>query len=74
MTHCCLEDGKIRSSEDVFQKMSKVELLISFMHHHIEGTLQETEQPKKFSNQVFTGLLYSETVLNGLNIVMNVKE
>ena len=39
-----------------------------------EGTLQETEQPRKFSNQVFTGLLYSETILNGLNIVMDVRE
>ena len=54
--------------------MSKVELLISVMHHHTEGTLQETKQPKKFSNQVFIGLLYSETVLNGLNIVIDVRE
>ena len=35
------------------------------MHHHMEDTLQETEQPRKFSNQVFIGLLYSKTVLNG---------
>ena len=35
------------------------------MHHHTEDTLQEIEQPKKFSNLVFIGLLYSKTVLNG---------
>ena len=35
------------------------------MHHHMEDTLQETEQPKKFSNQVFIDLLYSKTVLSG---------
>ena len=29
------------------------------------GHLQETKQPIKFSNQVFIGLLYSRTVLNG---------
>ena len=40
MTHCCLEDGQIRSSEDVWQKMRKVELLISVMHHHMKDTLQ----------------------------------
>ena len=56
------------------QKMSKVELLISFMHHHMEDTLQETEQPRKFSNHVFIGLFYSKTVLNGLNIVIDVRE
>ena len=33
-----------------------------------------TAQPRKFSNQVFTGLLYSEIVLNRLNIVKDVKE
>ena len=54
--------------------MSKVELLISVMHHHMEDTLQETEQPRKFSNQVFTSILYLETILNGLNIVINVRE
>ena len=43
MTHCCLEEGKIRSSEDVCQKMSKVELLISVMHHHMDDILQEIE-------------------------------
>ena len=35
------------------------------MHRHIEDTLQKTEQPRNFSNQVFIGLLYSKTVLNG---------
>ena len=54
--------------------MNMVELLISVMHHHMEDTLQETEQPKKFSNKVFTGLLYSETILNELNIVIDVRE
>ena len=50
MTHCCFEEGQIRSSEDVCQKMNKVELLISGMHHHMEDTLEETKQPRKFSN------------------------
>ena len=40
----------------------------------MEDTLQEKEQPIKFSNQVFIGLLYSEIVLNGLNIVIDVRE
>ena len=35
------------------------------MHHHMEDTLQETRQPRKFFNQDFIGLLYSRTVLNG---------
>ena len=65
MTHCCLEEGQIRSLEDVCQKMSKVKLLINVMHHHMDDTLQMKEQPRKFSNQVFIGLLYSKTVLNG---------
>ena len=30
------------------------------MHHHMEDTLHETEQPKKFSNQVFIGLLFKD--------------
>ena len=54
--------------------MSKVELLINVMYHHIEDTLKETKQPKKFYNQVFTGLIYSEAILNGLNIVIDVRE
>ena len=51
-----------------------MKLLINVMHHHMEETLQETKQPRKFSNQVFIGLPYSETVLNMLNIVINVRE
>ena len=51
-----------------------MELLISVMHLHMEGTLKEIEQPRKFSNQVFIGLLYSETVMNGLKIVIDAKE
>ena len=35
------------------------------MHYHMDDTLQEIKQPRKFSNQVFIGLLYSRTVLNG---------
>ena len=65
MTHYCLEERKIRSSEDVFQKLNKVEFWINFMHHHMEDTLQGIEQPRKFSNQVFISQLYSKTVLNG---------
>ena len=74
MTYYCLEEGQIRSSENECKKMSKVELLINVMHHHMEGTLQEIEQPRKFSNQVFTYLPHSETVLNGLNIMINFRE
>ena len=44
------------------------------MHHHMEDTLKEEEQPIKFYNQVFIGLLYSNIVLNRLNTVINVKE
>ena len=58
-------EDQIRSSEDVYQKMSKVELLINVMHHHMDDTLQDKEQLRKFSNQVFIGLLYSKTILNG---------
>ena len=39
--------------------------LINVMHHHIEDTLHEIEQPTKFSNQVFIGLLYSKTIFDG---------
>ena len=44
------------------------------MHHHMKDTLQETKQPRKFFNQVFIGLLYSNIVLNRLNIVIIVRE
>ena len=37
---------------------------MNVMNHPMEDTLQEIEQPIKFSNQVFISLLYSETVLN----------
>ena len=40
----------------------------------MEDTLQEIEQPEKFFNQIFIGQLYSETILNGLNIVTDVRE
>ena len=74
MTHCYSKEGQIISSEDVYQKLNKVKFWINVMHHHMENALQETEQPKKFSNQVFTSLRYLETVLNGLNIMIDVKE
>ena len=74
MTHCCLEEGQIKSSEDVYQKLNKVKFCINVMHHHREDTLQETEQPKKFSNHVFNSLLYLETVMNGLNILIDARE
>ena len=51
-----------------------MELCINSIHHHMEDTLQEIEQPKKFSSQVFIGRLYSKTILNGLNIVTDVRE
>ena len=51
-----------------------MELLKNVMHHYMEGILQETEQRRKFSNQVFSGPLYSKIILNGLNIVINVRE
>ena len=35
------------------------------MHPHMEDILQETRQPRKFSNQDFISLLYSKIVLNG---------
>ena len=42
-------------------------------HYHMKDTLQEIEQPRKFSNEVFTGLPYSETVVNGLSNVIYVR-
>ena len=44
---------------------NKVKLLINVMHHHMEDILQEIEHHIKFSNQVFIGLLYLKTILNG---------
>ena len=40
----------------------------------MEDTLQETEQLKKFSSQVFIGQLYSKIVMNGSYIVTDVRE
>ena len=74
MTYCCLEKEQIRLSGDVYQKLNKVKFWINVMHHHMDDTLQETGQPRKFSNQESTSLLYSETILNGLNIVIDVRE
>ena len=59
MTHYYLEEGQIRSSKEVYQKLNKVKFWINAMHHHMPE---------------FTGLLYLEIVLNGLNIVIDVKE
>ena len=50
------------------------QLLINVMHHHMEDTLQKKEHPRKFSNQVFIGLLFSKTIWNGRNIVIDVRE
>ena len=51
-----------------------LEFWINAMHYHMEDTLQETNNIEKFSSQVFIGQLYSETILNGLNIVTDVRE
>ena len=74
MNHYCLKDWQIIFSEDVCQALNKVELLINVMHHHMEDTLEETEQPKKFSNKAFISLPYSETMLNWLNNVIDDRE
>ena len=74
MTQCFLEEEHILSSEDAYQRQNTMEFWINVMHHHMEDTFQETEQPRKFSNQVFIIQLYSDIVLNGLNIVIDVKE
>ena len=65
MIYFFFEEEQIRLSEDVYQRQKKKEFWINAMHHHMEGILQETEQPKKFSNQVFISQLYSKTVLKG---------
>ena len=74
MTHCYLENEQIRLLEDVYQRQNKLELWINAIHHHMEDTLQETEQLRKFSSQVFIGQLYLKIVMNGLNIVTDVRE
>ena len=47
------------------QKQNRVVLWKNVMHHHMEDTLQETRQPRKFFNRDIISLLYSKTVLNG---------
>ena len=74
MTHCFLEEEQIKLLEDVYQRLNKLELWINVIHHHMEYTLQETEQLKKFSSQVFISQLYSEIVMNESNIVIDVRE
>ena len=46
MTHCFLEDEQIKLLEDVYQRQNKLELWINGIHHHMEDTLQETNNPK----------------------------
>ena len=58
----------------MYQRQNKLELWINVIHHHMEETLKEIEQPRKFSSQVFIDQLYLGTVLNGLNTVINVRE
>ena len=74
MTHCFLEEDHIILLEDVHQRQNKLELWINAIHHHMEDTLQETKQLIKFSSQFFIGQLYLEIVMNGSNIVTNVRE
>ena len=49
MTHCFLEEEKIISSKDMYQRKNRLEFWINVMHHHMEDTLQEIEQLKKNS-------------------------
>ena len=44
------------------------------MHHSMEVTLQEIEQPRRFSNQDSISQHYSETFMSGLSIVKDVRE
>ena len=74
MTHCFLEKDHIRLLEDVYQRQYKLELWINSFHHHMEDTLLEIEQLRKFSNQVLSGQPYLNTVVNGSNIVTDVRE
>ena len=74
MTHCFLEEDHIILLEYVYQRQNKLELWINAIHHHMEDTLQETKQLIKFSSQFFIGQLYLEIVMNGSNIVTNVRE
>ena len=74
MTHFFLEEEHIILLEYVYQRQNKLGLWIDVIHHHVEDTLQETEQPRKFFNQVFIGQLYLKIVMNGSNIVTDVRE
>ena len=55
MTHYFSEEEQIISSEDVYQRQNMLEFWINAMHYDMDDTLQETEQPRKFSKQVFIG-------------------
>ena len=57
MTYYCFEEEHIRLSKDVYQKQNKVKFLINVMHHHMEDTLQETEQPRKILQSGFYWLI-----------------
>ena len=43
------------------------------MHHHMGGIFLEKEQLIRYSNQDFIGQLFSGTVLNGSNYVIDAK-
>ena len=66
--------GAYQIIRDVYQRQNKLELWIDVIHHHMENTLQETEQLRKFSSQVFIGQLCLKIVMNGSNIVTVVRE
>ena len=65
MTHYYSKEEFISSSEGVYQKVNRAKFYKNVMHHPMEDTLQEINQPIKFSNQIFIGLLFSKIVLNG---------
>ena len=73
-THCFLEEDQIRLLEDMYQRQNKLELWIDAIHHHMDDTLQEKEQLRKIFGQVFIGQLYLKIVMNGSNIVTDVRE
>ena len=74
MTHCCLEEGRIGLSRDVYLRLSMLKFYTNVMHHSMEVTLQEIEQPRRFSNQDSISQHYSETVMSRLSIVKDVRE
>ena len=53
MTHCFLEDEHIILLEDVYQRLRKMESWINSIDHHMEDTLQETEQPRNVTPQKY---------------------